>query len=809
MLHERLNTTFDSETIPYNQKAIPCLPRHIYRLGTDNLLEKIMKFVPGIVFAVISVTLAVDTVSTPVKTFLPENSVYGSLYSPDGLHRIDLSGGALRIVNLADTPEVREVVFGAPVNRVEYTPDGRALTVWAGDSTLWRVDNNSAAVTRHVIEKAYVNQRLCASSDGTEWVIVDKQESTVMVWNLLQGTSRPCFGGKKVNIDNTVFMFSPDGEHLLALTPEDSTLELRSAKNDSLQLLLKLPDTLMVIRMPTFTPDSRQMVIPMYTRSPTHSYALFISCETGAVMNVFPLYASKKDINIAYESCEAFAISHDGTKLLAGSIYTVAVFDLQTSEELLSFSYHDQFLRYKAWFSPDGRSILYNRTMSRPGSDSLVRFDLTTKSAAVLSVQQAPPEMLASGFTAEGPLVIGRYGYESLLSGEPKKWDSLVYRNWSTGDGMLDQKYLENLGDYTIYPIWAYSLDGKLLFEKILTGGSDTAVREMNVYSLGNDARRVFSRNGGYRQAVVSQETRHLLLFDTSTYTVVDCGTFESTTKHHTLPSGWIVSTVSTTSGLIGAFCATRKSPADSMVYTAGIWDMTTGECINQFIINRSSPYNNSFNRIPAQLLPDGRHLVVRTQGYSDTDSNALFQFDITTGERVLKYPGSQGGCDMMLTPDGKQLIAGVEDKGIYCYDALTGTLQRLFTTPYSYSYFRTSPFSFNPSNPKQFISWRTIWELPEPLAAAAAVDKKIQMPAKITSLSRKGIAFSSLPQNTPLRIQIIRPDGRVIMQRKLQPVACSNRHVALSGISDGMVIVRIDGNGKTLFLQRVVVAGG
>lgn len=770
-----------------------------------------MKFVIGVVVsAVIGVTSAMDTVSTPVKTFLPSRWTTTRAYSPDGSQRIvGYNDGTLQITNLPDTTTGREIMVGqASIGSVVFTTDGNALLVLESDSTLWRVDPQTLVITRCIIDKPLAYQRVCTSSDGAQCVVLSKSDSTLVLWNLVNGTGRPCFSGKKVNLNFTILRFSPNGEHILALTSQDSTLELRSTNNDSLQLQLKLPDTLIAVPLPTFSPDSRQMVIPMHTRPPTHSYALFISCETGTIMNSLPLSTSKKDINLGYYTSEAFAISHDGTKLLAGSYYDFAVFDLEAAKELLSFSYYDQYLHYTAWFSPDDKSVLYNRRMSSPGNDSLVKLDLSTKKAAVLSAQQDPPEMLSFGFSADGPLLIGRYRYESLLSGEMKQWDSLVYLNGTTMDAVLKRKYLKNTGTYALYPTWVYSHDGTLLFERILNNNSEVSVSEMNVYSTGSDGTLIYTRNGGYRQAMVAQDRKHLCFTDTSSIFTVDCSTLDSSAHQISLPAAWRIKSVDTETGRICAFSAVQESPSDSMIYTAGVWDIASGERIHQFVTSRSKGSDKYLDGINAQFLPDGVHVIVTIPGCFDTDSVSAALFDVRTGKRLFTYAGAKNGCETALSPDGKQLLACVDDIGIYCYDALTGTVQRFFKTSCRYHYFHSSPFSFNPSNPRQFIAGQNIWELPEPLAVAAVADKIKQTTIRITSLSRKGITFSSLPQNTPLRMQIIRVDGRVIMQKSLPPALGKNGYIVLDGMSDGTVIVRVDTNGKTMFLQRAAVIG-
>lgn len=769
-----------------------------------------MKTAIALFFAVLHVVSANDTVRTPAMEFFkPSYQVYARTWSPDGTHRIDgCSDGKVRFIPTSDMLTSGELaVSQAAITSFRYTPSFAFLMAFAADSTLYRIDWANRTVQQSVVPRMSSFRITSYSADGLYGISWSVTDSSRIQHNLSTGENRPCFSGLTGDNTQLVTQITPDGKKLVALLPKNSIMQMRSAHDDSLLFTLHLPDSLMAIDVASISAESSLAAIVMSSiATPQKSYFVIVESEKGTITDILPLTTKDGNLMLGYHGTREFVLSPHGTKLFAGNSTQFAVYDLVKRSRIFDLShFYSNYSSYQARFSPDEKSLFIHRKHTGSYTDSLLRYDLATKQPQLISTHQEPPSIIASGFSSRGAVLIGRYRYDQ--SGSEKEWDSLVYFEATTGKEVLPKKYIIKSNINTPYVGWFFSGNGSMLYENIIHQVprlSTTRAGELNVYSFETTA-RIFSLNSGARQTVIAQDKKHLCVFDTSTVTIISCETFDSTKKALSIPAEWVITTADLDASLVCAFKIEQKSQFDTVLCIAGIWSLSSGACLTQFITNRNSWLYNSAFGMDSRFLPDGMHMVVKGNSSRIDDSQTLSLFNIHTGKKVIDYPGSRIVGDMSLTPDGRQVLYGIPDSGIQCYDAITGAPQRFFATAYKMASLRSEPFSFNPMNPRQFIAGSTVWELPAPLAAKTGSPSQRPM-VDVASLTTRGIELTGNAQK-PVVLTIIRPDGKVATRLNVQAATTYRRFVALpTSFAQGLYIVRLDCGGKVSYSGRLVM---
>jgi WD40 repeat protein len=735
-----------------------------------------------------ALALSADTVSTPVKVFAPHPYLITSrLFSQDGTLRVEGGNdGKVRIFGIQDTAPQRVIPVGSSyVSQMNYIADYSALLVGEGDSTLFRLDTAAGSVVNCLISKTLESQILEFSADGKKCLAYNRQDSTRKLCDLTTGETKTCLMGLK----KVFAIFSPDATKLLALSPQDSTVQLRSVDNDSVLKTYRLPDTMMVpMSNAAFSPDGKTIMISAYKSDITAQYHLvFINLESDQAQS---MVARTSGYNVApYYSDREFCFSSDGTKFFAANTIIYGLWDMSGKTLLLTDYFNSEYLSFQAWFSADGASLLVNSKNSGVNADTLKKVDIATGKRTVLFVEQNPPGVYASGFSATGDdCYVGRYHYDNN-HGE-SEWDSLVYINGRTGREFLKREYTTSSQYNEVIPAWGFASDGARIVETQWThrwGQADFSIDNVKVFQVSDSGKQLFARSAGMKSTCVSQDLRKLCFFDTSICTMVDLAALDSVKKQFAVPDSWSVTTVFPQANLVCAFKKTQKTQFDSIYSTAGIWNMETGALINQFIVSKNGWLDDKLPEINVQFLPDGQHLVVNTDGIYGHDSISLSLFHIATGRKLFDYGITRCQPDFSLTPDGKQLLAGVAGKGVYCFDALTGKLQRFYKNNYGTAGFGTAAFSFNPTRPRQFLAGITIWELPELLPVLHIQKKEVASSVRILSATSKRLRFTMPSKSIAATMKIFEPNGRMVVQTTLLSGGSLDQSIDFKGLAHGV----------------------
>ena len=290
-----------------------------------------------------------------------------------------------------------------------------------------------------------------------------------------------------------------------------------------------------------------------------------------------------------------------------------------------------------------------------------------------------------------------------------------------------------------------------------------------------------------------------MYFFDSSTYTTIDLTTMDSVKRLFSVPDSWEIKAVNPASNLVLAFINRQKSKFDSCIVFAGVWSMETGECLKTFPAGAHSWMDYPVADMEGMFLPDGNHVIIKGGGGYNYDTIGMALFDLTSGKKAFDYPIVKGVPDCALTPDATELLVGMDAYGIYCFDALSGSLLRFYRTPYTRVPFLSAAFPMNPAHPRQFIAGNKIWELPAALSVHPALQKTERAPMRVLSATPQRLLLSLPARATQATLKIYQSNGRMIAQSAPGPGDFPTFSLALPGLAPGLYLYRFDAVEKAL----------
>jgi WD40 repeat protein len=757
-----------------------------------------MKFCVPLILFIAHAALFADTVSVPVKG-LPYSAT-SFLYSQDGAKRVTAcSDGKLRVFNLNDSVSIQEIpVSDGIFSSMRFSQDYTGIILLQGDTGIYRVAYPSGSVARYKIPKN-IGWVFAYSNDGFKCVLYNFHDSTKSILDLASGARQACLKGIKTHPNEMGIAFTPDNSGILVVLPDDSSAQFRLIGNDSLMHTYHLPK--LANTYCAVSPDGKKFAVPLHTGSeytPESTIVIF-DIETGEAIP-FDIPVKSIDSTIRTSWIANLRYSSDGTNLLVG---LSAILDVETKEWFFLLRPKD-CTALTMWFSPDNRSITVDKRNYDLCIDSMAMYRISTSEKTVLSAKKYWPEVVASGFSESGEdLYCGVYQYP--VGNYTAKTDSIVFWNGATNREIVKKGFWDD--SFVFSSFWLFSSDGRRLIENTFKWDYHVYTSiEIAVHDVSAASAPLFSMSVP-KQAIVSQDKQSLFILDTASYKIVDVATGDSVASPFKLPDGWTIKAVQTETKLLCAFSTKQKSSQDSIIDWAGIWNLETGQCVNQFIVS-NHPWFYKDKIMRALFLPDGQHMVVHA-GEVSFWNDLVALFDVRTGAKLFNYPAGSGVFGISLTPDGKQLLVGSNNlsmnvQGIYCFDAAKGTFQRLYKTNYSPGDQGESMISFNPKNPRQFICGDKIWELPEALPVLQNQKTDFQGAFRILSASSKRISFSMPYKNVAASIKIYQPNGRKVMQAFFFPGGYSRQAIVLPNLARGVYMYRFEAAVKSLCSQGI-----
>jgi WD40 repeat protein len=410
---------------------------------------------------------------------------------------------------------------------------------------------------------------------------------------------------------------------------------------------------------------------------------------------------------------------------------------------------------------------------------------------------------VVSGFSESGDDLYGAAYY--FYGPNSAEYDSLVFWNGVTNGDFLKVKYWTSGSSYS--SLCFFSPEGDRLIEQTFQhqfrGPYTTTL--LTVYPVAAAPSPLFSRTLS-GQAIVSQDRRSIFILSEGSSTILDVASGDSVVRPFTLPSGWTIKAVQTETGTLCAMSSKQVNPQDTVFDWAGIWDLESGQCINQFVVSTHRWIDRETYIMKALFLPSGDRIVVCAGGCYGSWNDGVFLFDVRSGAKVLTYHIPSGIFGISLTPDGRQLLVGNSDRGISCLDAANGRFQRYYSTIYHRGEQGESMFAFNPKNPRQFISGNNIWELPDLLPVAHDQAAGPPAPFRTVRAFKNRITIDLPATAAAATFEINLTNGRSVVKAMVRPGLPSHRSIPVPDLARGVYMYRISAKGGGLDLRGMLL---
>lgn len=759
-------------------------------LGDCSMKNGICLTVPFLI-AFIQIAPAADTVNVPVKDLAIPYSVNTKVYTQDGLRRIDgCSDGVIRIYDIADTTVRKQInPGGGSIRKIVLTFDNTGFFALKRDSSIARVQLAAGAFTNCLIAKPAAWNAVIFSNDANKVISFDPKDSSFSVSNLTTGKTSACLTGIWGRVEGSGVAFSSDGNNVIAVMPKDSSAQLRNLDSDSILRNYKISGA--IVNNVITSPNGRQCAVPTFSGYlGANDSIIIIDLITGNQSLTVPARTNDRSILLSWD-CSGFAFSNDGLKIVASDNIVFGVWELSSQKCLIGYK-PCSGSSFKSWLTPDSKSVVCWISISGTYTDSLIQWDLQTLKKNVLFAGQALPRVKASGFSESGEvLCIGTYSYEKTDSYVGlQKWDSTVFWNEKTGKEFKRRDFGSQSPGSSYFSGWIFGNDGKNLFEKLMNHRSSTlACLGMSLHGI-SDTGKTYFFPSIFSQEAVSLDKKLLYAFSSNSYMVLNVNSLDTIVRPLSMPVDWEILAVHPQKNLACAIKKEQKSQFDNIVITAGIWNLNTDTCTIQFWVTSFEWLSPNTGHLIAEFMPDGEHIIFQSDGHFSAESNTIAKYNVKTGTLERTYPVN-GSMNFALTPDGKMLLAGIRSsdkyRGMYCFDASTGDLLRYYNAPFNGTEYFSSPFSFNPVNPRQFINITAIWELPWAIPVNKPVSFEPNVSFRVLKVKTNRMFCIMPATNAEASISLYRLDGRMVRQFRLMKNSASLRSIDLHGLAPGL----------------------
>ncbi|MBI5959085.1 MAG: protein kinase [Chloroflexi bacterium] len=381
------------------------------------------------------------------------------------------------------------------------------------------------------------------------------------------------------------------------------------------------------IRGVAFSPDGKTVL-----SGGMDNLMILWDVETGEIIHKFE--GHEKPVR-------AVVYSPDGKiGVSAADDYSLISWNLETGEMIHKFEGHTERVRGAA-ISPDGKwlaSASYDAT--------LILWDLETGELIRTFV----------GHEDKATTVVFNADGTRLLSGAADR----TIRLWDVETG---EELLRMQGHGTWVKSVTFSPDGRT----VLSASDDGSVRLWNSVT-GDEIDRFIDHTSFVEQAVFSPDGNHIL-----------SASGDGTVRLWDITNGAEIRRfVGSSDGVLSV----AVSPDGKTALTGGydslvrIWNVETGEQTGQFDGHLDRGFVS-----PLVFSPDGKTVVSSDSFGTDAeipDDDVILLWDVTTGEVIQQFVGHNDWVNTAaFSPDGQLLATGSKDKLIKIWDVQTGELIR------------------------------------------------------------------------------------------------------------------------------------
>jgi WD40 repeat protein len=355
---------------------------------------------------------------------------------------------------------------------------------------------------------------------------------------------------------------------------------------------------------------------------------------------------------------QSVAVTKDGV-VTGSSDTTVRIWDLNTGSEVKVLKGHLGTVHSVA-VTPDG-----NRLLTGSWDNTARLWDLKTGNVIrVLSGHAGPIYAVATD---------GARGVTASQDGTTRVWDLKTGTEVARlrGHQARVSKQVSPTGaEASSGPVRSVAMtsDGKLL----ITGGEDRTTRVWDLSRWGV----LKAHKGRVTSVAIAPSGSHFVTgSDDKTAQVWDLrtGIGVTTLEGHQAPINSVVVTPDGTRVVTGSGASRRDQLPSGVLpgpggrgfardYTARLWDLKTGTKLKEF-----QGHNGAINSVA--VTPDGKLLV------TGSDDKTVRVWDMATGEKVTVVQGLGEVDSVLMTADGTRVITAASDGKVRLWDAKSGAM--------------------------------------------------------------------------------------------------------------------------------------
>ena len=592
-------------------------------------------------------------------TATEDAAITGIAFSPDGKLFVAI-GSAEHSVSVWDglSNETRIIArFPVPtVNAVLFSPDSRQLIVGGADGIIHFHDHNSLTERRRFMGSSISPVTCLALSKDGKTLASGHADRSVRLWDMIGGQNFRTFQGHAQAV--RALAFSPDGT-TLASAGLDQVVRLWEVSGSEQTRILTGHEA--AVWSAVFSPDGKHIVSASADRtvrvwetesgkqihtlkghSAPVTAALFspdgqtiVSCGGDKVLRLWDAVSGKELRTFkGHEGVvTAIAFDADGKRLVSGAAdQLVKVWEVATAKELYSFKGHTAVVSAVA-FHPDGKSVA-----SASADQTIKLWPLSPQNGKETTLTGHAGSISSLAFSPDG---------RRLASGGS---DQQV-KVWTLTPEPTALTLLGHSGPVSSV---AWSTDGRFL----VSCGADQIVRVWDVQSKQPQEAQGFRGHKDWVSSAAFSPDGSLIVSASVDRTL----RLWKRVNRDTLPGA----------GHGHEILAVAISPDGKMMasgasdQTVRLWAVATG----RELVPPMAGHGDKVTTLA--FSPDGKTLV----SAAGPEDHALKVWNTATGKeiRTIRDPGPNNEVPVLLiTPDGKQILAWVANSLVEVYDLESG----------------------------------------------------------------------------------------------------------------------------------------
>ena len=511
---------------------------------------------------------------------------------------------------------------GGKVEKLLQQAQARQTGTWFRPVTRC-LNSPGGALICTLIHYTWFVHAVAVTPNGRQVVSSSLWDNTLKVWNLQTGEEQLTFNGHDFSV--CAVAVTSDGKRVVSGS-RDNTLKVWDLQTGEEQL--------------TFTGHSDWIEAVAVTSDGKR----VISGSRDNTLKVWDLQTGEEQLTLIghSDSIEAVAVTPDGKRVVSGSRDSILkVWDLQTGEEQLTFTGHSDRVNAVA-IIPDGKRVISG------SSDNTLK---------VWNLQTGEEQLTFTGHSSSVMDVkVTENGQRAVSSSEDctlKVWDLQMGQRRFTSTNHSDRVRAV-----------AITSDGK----RVISGSWDNTLKVWNLQT-GKEQLTFIGHSDRVSAVAVTPDGKRVV-----------SGSEDMTLKVWDLQTGEEQLILTEDNGSIETIAVTHDGErvvGGSLDGRLRVWDLQTGRRCGLTIHND----DDAHYVLSVAVTPDGKKVIsgLEGAGLSSMD-NRLKVWDLETTEELLTLIGHCQRVEaVVVTPNGRRVVSGSDDKTLKVWDLQTGEVLATF----------------------------------------------------------------------------------------------------------------------------------